>query len=241
MKHNERIALTSIDDEAALDILCRLAGSTKNFSEISGIPYYKVNNILHGKQLIKQEMLLSFYRERLTDEFRSILEDAHRLTSALAEIGIIKPGEPLTEMDDFESKVFSLTHDEPESKPEPKPEPEGTLPATFVAEVTSGGEPKQVSMPLKTDPKKFGFRSKKPLDKTPSPAYTSSTVDNLIDNVEDFILQEPEVADPSPVTGDILKNVKTGGNGNATPIGDAFETGFRLDIPDRFDSDNKRW
>lgn len=234
--------ISSIDDEVALKILCRLAGSTKTFADISGIPYYKINNILQGKSTIKQDMLLSFYRDTLSDEFRRTLENTYLLVTALAELGIIKPGPGLTEMDEFEAKVFDLTHEGDEASlgreqthDEPEPKPEETLSATFV------GEPKQVSVPLKTDPEKFGFRSKKPLDKTPSPAYTVSIVDNLIDNVGKSILGEPEVSDPSPMTGDILENVKTGGNVHATPIGDSFETGFRLDIPDRFDSDNKRW
>lgn len=216
MKKEERIPLNSIDDEGALLLLCRLAGSTKGFSELSGIPYYKINNILQGKQTIKQETLLSFYRDTLTDEFRTVLEDAHRFTSALVEIGIIKPGPALTEMDDFESKVFALTHEEPEETPTPTPTP-------------------------KTDPQKFGFRQKNPLDKRASPAYSASIVDDLITSVGRSIPNEPEVTDPSPMTGDILENVKTGGNVHATPIGDSFETGFRLDIPDKFDSDNKRF
>lgn len=240
--------ISSIDDEVALKLLCRIAGSTKTFADISGVPYYKINNILQGKSTIRQDMLLSFYRDSLTDEFRNTLENTYLLVTALAELGIIKPGPGLTEMDEFEAKVFDLTHEggevsvgKEQTHDEPEPKSEETLPATFVAEVTSGGEPKQISIPLKTDPKKFGFRSRKPLDKTPSPTYTVSTVDNLIDNVEKSIPSEPEVSDPSPVTGDILENVKTGGNVHATPIGDAFESGIRLDIADKFDSDNKRW
>ena len=208
---------------------------------MSDIPYYKINNILQGKSPLKQEVLLSFYRKMLTDEFRSVLTDAYRLTSALVEMEIIERGPGLTEMDEFEAKVFDLTHEEGEASLGRGKAPKGTSPATFVADVRSGGKPKQVSVPLKTNPEKFGFRSEKPLDKSPSPAYSSSVVDNLIDNVGKFIPSEPEVSDPSPVTGDILENVKTGGNVHATPIGDSFETGFRTDIPDRFDSDNKRW
>lgn len=242
--------ISSIDDEIALKLLCRLAGSTKAFADTSGIPYHKINNIIQGKSTIKQDMLLSFYRDTLTDEFRRTLEDTCLLMTALAELGIIKPGPGLTEMDDFEAKVFDLTHDGGEASlgrdntpkgERTRDEPEETLPATFVAEVTSGGEPKEISMSLKIDPQKFGFRPKKPLDKRASPAYYASIVDDLITNVGKSIPSEPEVSDPSPMTGDILENVKTGGNVHATPIGDSFETGFRLDIPDRFDSDNKRF
>lgn len=222
MKKEERIRLTSIDDEVALKLLCRLAGSTKAFAELSGIPYHRVNNIIQGKQYIKQEMLLSFYRDMLTDDFKQTLEDAYHLTSALVELGIIKPGPGLTEMDEFETKVFDLTHEggeaslgrdntpkgkqtRDEPKPEPKPEPQGN----------------------------FTFRSKKPVDRTPSPGYSEGIVDDLIDNVGE------SVPNPPAMTGDILEQVKTGGV-HETAISDVFEAGLR-NIPDKFDSDNKRW
>lgn len=213
MKKEERIRLTSIDDEVALKLLCRLSGSTKAFAELSGIPYHRVNNIIQGKQHIKQEMLLSFYRDMLTDDFRQILEDTYYLTSALAELGIIKPGPGLTEMDEFEAKVFDLTHEGGEASigrdqthDEPKPEPQGN----------------------------FAFRSKKPVDRTPSPAYNENIVDDLIDNVGESI------PNPPAMTGDILGDVKTGGTVHETAIGDVFEAGLR-NIPDKFDSDNKRF
>lgn len=233
MKKDERIPLNSIDDVGALLILCRLAGSTKAFSDMSDIPYYKINNILQGKSPLKQEVLLSFYREMLTDEFRSVLTDAHRLTSALVELGIIKSGPGLTEMDEFETKVFDLTHEGGEASLGRDNTPKGEQ---------THDEPKSEPEPdPKTDLQKFGFRSRKSLDKTPSPTYSTSMLDNLIDNVGTSIPKKPEVTDPSPRTGDILESVKTGGNVHATPIGDSFETGVRLDIPDRYDSDNKRW
>ena len=109
--------ISSIDDEVALKLLCRLAGSVRAFADTSGIPYHKINNIIQGKSTIRQEMLLSFYRDTLTDEFRQTLENAYLLVTALAELGIIKPGPGLTEMDEFETKVFNLTHDEPSLSP----------------------------------------------------------------------------------------------------------------------------
>lgn len=215
--------ISSIDDEVALKLLCRLAGSTKAFADTSGIPYHKVNNIIQGKQCIRQEMLLSFYRDTLTDEFRQTLENTYLLVTALAELGIIKPGPGLTEMDEFETKVFDLTHEggeasigrdntlkgkqtHDEPKPEPKPEPQGN----------------------------FAFRSKKPVDRTPSPGYSEGIVDDLIDNVGESL------PNPLVITGDILEQVKTGGTVHETAIGDVFESGLR-NIPDKYDSDNKRW
>ena len=219
--------ISSIDDEVALKLLCRLAGSVRAFADTSGIPYHKINNIIQGKSTIRQEMLLSFYRDTLTDEFRQTLENTYLLVTALAELGIIKPGPGLTEMDEFERKVFDLTHEggeaslgrdntpkgkqthdepKPEPKPDPKPEPQGN----------------------------FAFRSKKPVDRTPSSAYSEGIVDDLIDNVGDSI------PNPPVMTGDILGDVKTGGTVHETAIGDVFEAGLR-NIPDKFDSDNKRW
>lgn len=229
--------ISSIDDEIALKLLCRLAGSTKAFADTSGIPYHKINNIIQGKSTIRQDMLLSFYRDTLSDEFRRTLEDTCLLVTALAELGIIKPGPGLTEMDEFETKVFDLTHEGDEASLGRDNTPKGEQ-----THEEPKSEPKPEPTP-KTDPQKFGFRSKKPLDKRASSAYSSSTLDDLITNVGNSIPSEPEVTepDPSPMTGDILENVKTGGNVHATPIGDSFETGFRLDIPDRFDSDNKRF
>ena len=213
--------ISSIDDEVALKLLCRLAGSTKAFADTSGIPYHKINNIIQGKQCIRQEMLLSFYRDTLTDEFKQTLENTYLLVTALAELGIIKPGPGLTEMDEFETKVFDLTHEggeaslgrdntlkgkqtHDEPKPEPKPEPQGN----------------------------FTFRSKKPVDRTPSSAYNESIVDDLIVG--------ESIPNPPAMTGDILGDVKTGGTVHENVIGDVFEVGLR-NIPDKFDSDNKRF
>lgn len=205
--------ISSIDDEVALKLLCRLAGSTKAFADTSGIPYHKINNIVQGKQCIRQEMLLSFYRDTLTDEFRQTLENTYLLVTALAELGIIKPGPGLTEMDEFETKVFDLTHEGGEASLGRDNTPKVTKP-----------EPQR----------NFAFRSKKPVDRTPSSAYSEGIVDDLIDNVGESI------PNPPAMTGDILGDVKTGGTVHETAIGDVFEAGLR-NIPDKFDSDNKRW
>ena len=211
--------ISSIDDEVALKLLCRLAGSTKAFADTSGIPYHKINNIIQGKSTIRQDMLLSFYRDTLTDEFRQTLENTYLLVTALAELGIIRPGPGLTEMDEFETKVFDLTHEGGE--------------ASLGRDNTPKG--KQTHDEPKPEPQRsFAFRSKKPVDRTPSTGYSEGIVDDLIDNVGESI------PNPPVMTGDILGDVKTGGTEHATAIGDPFESELR-NIPDKFDSDNKRF
>lgn len=239
----------------AVRIMAALAGGSRQLAEIAQVSYNKINTLCRGKYG-NADFLYEVYRSLDSHpDFRSTLESAWSILDALREMGKIE-AVPALEMTEVEARMFDNIHqpdeeeDQPldfpglpeEEKEETQPDqahPEQpTTPTDQARSESQDSPPDQGHLPLAASHPNPAVRAffRKSVDKAQTPRYGSSIIDDMFNQESDN--ETPIVQ--SETTGDVMSVITRNPGGVTTAITDPFESNLRQ-MPDQYDSDNKRF
>lgn len=235
----------------AVRIMAALAGGSRQLGEIAQVSYNKINTLIRASTG-NADFLYEVYRSLDSHpDFRKTLESTWSILDALREMGKIE-AISVMEMDEVDARVFDNLHKPPEpDEEEDQPLDFPGLPEQEKNEVrtqadqgrseqpttpTAQAHPPEPLPPAADHPNpavRAFFR--KPVDKARAPRYGSSIIDEMFKETDD---ETPIVQ--SETTGDVMSVISRNPGGATTAITDPFESKLR-NMPDEYDSDNKRF
>lgn len=236
----------------AVRIMASLAGGSRQLAEIAQVSYNKINTLIRASTG-NADFLYEVYRSLDSHpDFRKTLEQAWTLLDALRELGKIEAALAL-EMTEVEARMFDNIH-QPDDEEEDQPLDFPGLPEQEKNEVrtqaaqgrseqptipTDQAHPPESLPPAANHPnpavRAFFRKPNKAVDKPRGTKYGSSIIDDMFKETDD---ETPIVQ--SETTGDVMSVITRNPGGAATAITDPFESNLRQ-LPDQFDSDNKRF
>lgn len=241
----------------AVRIMAALAGGSRQLAEIAQVSYNKINTLCRGKYG-NADFLYEVYRSLDSHpDFRRTLESAWSILDALREMGKIE-AVPALEMTEVEARMFDNIHqpeDQPldfpdlpeEEKEETQPDqghPEQPTTPTDQAhqEEKKESQADQGHLPLAASHPNPAVRAffRKSVDKARTPSYGSSIIDDMFTATDKENDDETPITEQTATTGDVMSVITRNPGGVTTAITDPFESKLR-NIPDQFDSDNKRF
>ena len=237
----------------AVRIMAALAGGSRQLGEIAQVSYNKINTLIRASTG-NADFLYEVYRSLDSHpQFKADLESTWSILDALREMGKIE-AVSVMEMEEVDARVFDNLHkpqepDEEEDQPLDFP----GLPEQEKNEVrtqadqdrhveqpttpTDQAHPPEPLPPAANHPNpavRAFFR--KPVDKPRGIKYGSSIIDDMFNQESDN--ETPIVQ--SETTGDVMSVISRNPGGATTAITDPFESKLR-NMPDEYDSDNKRF
>lgn len=233
----------------AVRIMAALAGGSRQLGEIAQVSYNKINTLIRASTG-NADFLYEVYRSLDSHpDFRKTLESTWTLLDALREMGKIA-AVPALEMTEVEARMFDNIYqpdDEEEDQPLDFPGlPEEEEEENEVRTQADQGRSEQPTIqaapaplpPAANHPNpavRAFFR--KPVDKAHAPRYGSSIIDDMFNQESD---NETPITEQNATTGDVMSVISRNPGGATTAITDPFESNLRQ-MPDQFDSDNKRF